>query len=136
MFDTLTGHDLAVRLRAGRNEPWNQFSAAVVGGTEGAISYFRLVAAYIMHYYRRNELWWGIDQLAMYCAYEYMNDSGKAPRIAAINDRVMDQNYLPDSVLWFTAGAKKQTRPTAETATSQQQTRESRYWQLYERYSM
>ena len=109
MYGSLDDADIAMRIRPGRLEPWNQFNACVVGaaGTPAAKRYLKLIAAYISHYHRRNGLWWGIDQFAMYGAFTYLKDQGCAPLIAFLDDRALDYAYLDDGVIWCNSGKNK-----------------------------
>jgi tetratricopeptide (TPR) repeat protein len=138
LYQVLGDKDCAFRIRAGRLEPWNQFSAAVIGATgrPRSVGYFRLVAAYIAHFQKQDKLRWGIDQLAMYGAFEYLNDFGRAPSVSFLNDRIMDQTYLPEGIVWFTAGKKKFTRPAGGSDTlTEAERRQLKYWQLFDRYA-
>lgn len=109
MYDVLGGMDAAMRIRAGRLEPWNQFNACIVAATASSASleYFRLIAAYIAHFYQRDGLRWGIDQLAMYGVFEYMRDEGYAPDLAFLDDKAIDYEYLDDGIVWCNSGRNK-----------------------------
>jgi Tfp pilus assembly protein PilF len=109
MYKVLADKDAAFRIRAGRFEPWNQFNACIVAASPkpASLAYFRLIAAYIAHFHQRNTLRWGIDQLAMYGAFEYMRDEGKAPSLAFLDDRAIDYDYLEDGIVWCNSGAAK-----------------------------
>ena len=101
--------DVALRVRPGRFEPWNQFNAAVVGvaPTEKALGYLRLIAAYIAHFYGKNMLGWGIDQLAMFAVFQWLKESGQQPTVALLDDRAVDYEYRDDSVVWCNSGRAK-----------------------------
>ncbi len=109
MYETLGDKDAAMRIRAGRLEPWNQFNACIVAGTPRAPSfeYFRLIAAYIAHFYRKNALRWGIDQLAMYGVFEYLRDNSRAPALMFLDDKAIDYEYLQDGIVWCNSGRSK-----------------------------
>jgi len=109
MYDVLGDKDAAMRIRAGRLEPWNQFNACIVAGTASAesLEYFRLVAAYISHFYQRDSLRWGIDQLAMYGVFEHMRDEDRAPEFAFLDDKAIDYNYLDEGIVWCNSGRNK-----------------------------
>lgn len=101
--------DVAMRVRPGRLEPQNQFSACAVGASQSEASraYFRQVAAYIAYFYRNGGLRWGIDQLAMYSVFADLKDLGRAPRPALLGNREVDFDFREDGFLWMTAGAQK-----------------------------
>ncbi len=109
MYEILGQKDAAMRIRAGRLEPWNQFNACIVAGTPSApsLAYFRLIAAYIAHFYQKKGLRWGIDQLAMYGVFEYMRDEGRAPELAFLGDKAIDYDYLEDGIVWCNSGRNK-----------------------------
>ncbi len=109
MYDALGAKDAAFRIRAGRLEPWNQFNACIVAGTASSASleYFRLIAAYIAHFFQRDGLRWGIDQLAMYGVFEYMRDERYAPDLAFLDDKAIDYDYLEDGIVWCNSGRSK-----------------------------
>jgi hypothetical protein len=109
LFEKLAGRDVAFRARPGRLEPWNQFNASVVGATPGEASkrYFRLIAAYIAHFFARGKLQWGIDQLAMYGAFMYLQQAGAAPSAAFLDDRAVDYDYHDDGIIWCNSGKNK-----------------------------
>ena len=109
MYEVLGDNDAAMRIRAGRLEPWNQFNACIVAGTPSApsLEYFRLIAAYIAHFYQKKGLRWGIDQLAMYGVFEYMRDEGRAPSLAFLDDKAIDYDYLEAGIIWCNSGRNK-----------------------------
>lgn len=109
MYEVLGEKDAAMRIRAGRLEPWNQFNACIVAGTPSApsLAYFRLIAAYIAHFYQKQGLRWGIDQLAMYGVFEYMRDEGRAPDLAFLDDKAIDYDYLENGIIWCNSGRNK-----------------------------
>jgi hypothetical protein len=109
LYCMLGDKDAAMRARAGRFEPWNQFNACVVAATPSAVSilYFRLIAAYIAHFHQKNGLRWGIDQFAMYGVFEYLRDGGRAPTLSLLNDRAIDYAYLEDGIIWCNSGKNK-----------------------------
>ena len=109
MYEVLGHKDAAMRIRAGRLEPWNQFNACIVAGTSNAqsLEYFRLISAYIAYYYQKSGLRWGIDQLAMYGVFEYMRDVGSAPELAFLDDKAIDYDYMEDGIIWCNSGRNK-----------------------------
>ncbi len=109
MFSKLNNTDVALRVRAGRFEPWNQFNACIVGAqpTPASMTYFRLIAAYISHYYQCRNLQWGVDQLAMYGVHEWLRESGDAPSLAFLDDSDIDYDYRDDGIVWCNSGKNK-----------------------------
>lgn len=55
----LDGHNAAARVRAGRIEPWNQFSDCIIRGTEASRPYFRAVADWCAFHIAHP--FWGLD---------------------------------------------------------------------------
>lgn len=99
---------IALRVRAGRLEPWNQFSACLVMGSTESRPYFDRVANII-----RADIstpWWGIDQYALFSAWLFDKPAIKllGPDIAAVDDE--------PGLFWFTAGKKKETITTDSSA--------------------
>lgn len=109
LFERLKDADVAMRIRPGRLEPWNQFNACVVGASTSARSreYFRLIAAYIADFHRRDSLAWGIDQLAMYGVYADLADRGEAPHLSLLGEREVDYDYQDDGFIWCNSGIGK-----------------------------
>jgi len=111
LMDRLDGHDVALRIRPARLEPWNQFNACVVGAnlTPRSLEYFRLIAAYVAYFHKRKSLRWGIDQLAMYGVFVNMEDLGIAPSLRLLNERDIDYDHDDDGFLWPNSGKGKMT---------------------------
>jgi tetratricopeptide (TPR) repeat protein len=109
LYDTIGAHDVALRVRPGRLEPWNQFNACIVGArpTGAARTYIRMIAAYIAHHHRQDTLIWGIDQIAMYAVFTHLQLAQSAPSLAFLDDRAIDYMYLDDGVVWCNSGRNK-----------------------------
>lgn len=109
LFATLEGKDVAMRIRPGRREPWNQFNACIVGAgtSERSLEYFRLTAAYLAYFFQGKGLRWGIDQLAMYGVFADMEDRGEAPELALLGEREVDYDYRDNGFVWCNSGAGK-----------------------------
>ena len=109
LMSRLPGSDVAVRVRPGRLEPWNQFNACMVGAnsTEASVEYFRLIAAYIAHFHQRRGLRWGIDQLAMYGVYADMHDRDVSPSLSLLDPRDVDYEYQETGYIWTNSGVAK-----------------------------
>lgn len=56
--------DVAMRIRPGRIEPWNQASACLVMGMRSGLPYFRRAAAILKA--DLSHAWWGMDQYALF----------------------------------------------------------------------
>jgi len=109
LFATLKNNDIAMRIRPGRREPWNQFNACVVGAgtSDRSLEYIRLIAAYLAYFFQRKSLRWGIDQLAMYGVFVDMEDRSEAPCLALLGEREVDYDYRDDGFVWCNSGAGK-----------------------------
>ncbi len=133
LFAKLGDADVAMRARPGRWEPWHQFSACAVGAAPSAASYayFSKIAAHLAYFYERGEMTWGIDQLAMYVVFENMRESGRAPAVALLDNRVLDFDATESGVLWLDAGKAKH-RTATPLASIDPPT--ARYRALFQRY--
>lgn len=109
LFSQFASADIALRVRPGRVEPWNQFNACLFGAqpTAASLDYLGSIAAYIAHFHRQQSLPWGIDQLAMYACFVDAQRRGKAPRLHLLDDKALDYEYQPDGILWCSSGGKK-----------------------------
>lgn len=109
LFSQLEQADIALRVRPGRLEPWNQFNACLFGvrPTAASLDYLASISAYIAYFYGQQNLPWGIDQLAMYACFIDAQRRGKAPRLHFLDDKALDYEYLPEGILWCSSGAKK-----------------------------
>jgi hypothetical protein len=99
--------EIALRLRAARWEPWNQFSACFVRGTPPAKSYFRKVADIV-----RGSIatpWWGLDQYALFSAY-----LRQKPDVTCVGPDVADVEGT-DGIFCYIAGKRKNTLATDQT---------------------
>lgn len=121
--DALAGGDistviegpLALRVRAGRLSPWNQFSACFIRGNATSRTYFGKVAEIL----KTIPLWWGVDQYALFAAWTALKSPIEliGPEIASVSDS-------EPGVFWFTAGEAKESLLTAPTP----------YAKLFQRY--
>ena len=109
LWERLPGHDIALRIRPGRLEPWHQFNACVVGAnnTPRSLDYFRLVAAYIAYFHQRGALCWGIDQLAMHGVFTDELARGSAPSPRLLGEREVDYDQGGDGYIWPNSGKRK-----------------------------
>lgn len=109
LFARLEGNDIALRIRPGRLEPQNQFSACAIGAAPAAPAraYARQVASYIAHFHQRGHLRWGIDQLALYSVFADLADLGRAPGLGLLGNRDIVLDNHRGGGLWMTAGAQK-----------------------------
>ena len=131
LFNARGTADVALRVRPGRFEPWNQFNAAVVGAapTEKAVGYLRLIAAYIAHFHRKSALAWGIDQLAMYGVFRFLQQEHQAPTLALLDDKAVDYDHQADGIVWCNSGGGKLS------ATAPQDPALARYYAAFNRYA-
>lgn len=109
LFAAMTDHDIAMRIRPGRFEPWNQFNASLIGAspTPRALAYHRQIAAYVADFHANAGLNWGIDQLAMYAVFADLQDLGTPPSVALLGAKAVDYTYLDDGFIWCNSGPKK-----------------------------
>ncbi len=104
-LELFTAEPLAMRFRPGRVEPWNQINAsAVYGRWPGTAEYFTRVAAYITAH--RKQLFWGIDQMAMYAVWAM----GCRPEACGYGPAELDYDYRA-GVIWPNSGQGKHSRP-------------------------
>lgn len=100
LFASIGDKDCAFRIRPGRIEPWNQFSAGIVGSTKNALPYFKAIAQYLTA--TKDRWFWGIDQFAMYAAYQHVK-----PSISFLDDKVFNLDCTPEGVVWILGGSDK-----------------------------
>lgn len=105
LFPLLDGFDVALRGRPCRLEPWNQLNACVVGfnNTPNGRAYLRAIAEYIQRALDRDNLQWGIDQVAMLCAAH----EGRNLLVKWLGDKAVDYTYQDEGVIWCNSGANK-----------------------------
>lgn len=129
LFAMLDGKDIAIRVRAGRLEPQNQFSACLIGAAPSARSsaFFRQVAAYITFFHKQDGLRWGIDQLALYSVFADVADRGQAPALTLLGPREIDLDCSPDGFFWIVAGARKFNLLKQGGSAQGEDTRDSRF---------
>ncbi len=110
-FSGRGGADVAMRVRPGRLEPWNQFNACMVAvrPTENGLRYIHAVSAYIAHFYTTGELPWGIDQLPMYSAFHDLQRRDLAPTLHFLDETVLDYGYRDEGIVWCSSGSTKYT---------------------------
>ncbi|MHB1207204.1 MAG: hypothetical protein ACYCZX_16670 [Rhodospirillaceae bacterium] len=108
-FAALGDAELGMRIRSGRAEPWNVFSACLIAArsTAATKAYFRIVAAYLVHAMESANLYWGTDQLALFAAYLVLNARGAFPKFTPWPEEIADVQSLPNGVFWFTASLRK-----------------------------
>jgi hypothetical protein len=110
VIEQLADASIGFRLRAGRPNAWSQISACCVAvkPTSESLAFIRLVAGYLAHFIRTKELIWGIDQLAFFAVFQYLERVGRLPMIVPFGPDVVDvADYNQDSIFWFTAGEKR-----------------------------
>lgn len=106
-------HDIAIRMRPGRLEPWNQVAAVLVGinNTKGGMGFLTGVAAYVKYALENTKhVFWGADQQAMYSIFAHMLED-RSLSVRALMDK--DTSLAPhddDAFTWATAGVKKHAK--------------------------
>lgn len=98
----------AMRVRAGRLEPFHQYSACLIKGTPASLPYFRATSNII-----KADLpfaWWGLDQYALFSAAVGYSKNPLliGPEVASVAD------HTP-GLFWYTAGRAKESLGTATT---------------------
>jgi predicted O-linked N-acetylglucosamine transferase (SPINDLY family) len=138
MFAALAREDVAFRARPARWEPWNQFNASVmaVRPTPAGKGYLRLIAAFIAAAHARDDLHWGIDQLAMYQVHAYLKDQDRAPAVRLLDDRAVDYEYNEDGFVWCNSGTGKfsQLQQLAANAEASVDSQRFRYFEALKGY--
>jgi hypothetical protein len=99
LFTEVEG-DAMFRVRAGRLEPWNQFSACLFMGSAASRPYFDRVAAILRA--NLHAPWWGIDQFALFSAW-----IGLKPAIGLLGPADAAVDLAVPGRFWFTAGMKR-----------------------------
>ncbi len=114
IFDGFSNADVAMRVRPGRLEPWNQFNACLVGVRPNAkgLKYIHDICAYLIHFYEADIFPWGIDQLAMYACFYNLQSNGIEPSIHLLDEKALDYEYIDDGILWCSSGTLKHTAPS------------------------
>ena len=97
--------DVALRVRAGRLEPWNQFSACLVMGRPNARNYFREAANIVRALLTKS--WWGLDQYALFSAYLILKARGTLPSFSLLGPNEANVGADEGGVFWYTAGTQK-----------------------------
>lgn len=102
---------IAMRVRPGRLEPWNQFSACLVMGSRASLPYFRRTANIIKA--NLASLWWGIDQYALFSAWTV-----DKPEIHLLGPNAVSVDDTP-GLFWCAGGERRVNVMTAETRYAQ-----------------
>jgi hypothetical protein len=111
-------HNAGLRVRAGRVEPWNHFSACVVRGTEQSLGFFRTVSDIVLRAIEKP--FWGLDQYALFSAY-----AQEKPALSLFGPEVASVAEDVPGLFWFTAGKQKLALRSSN----------SPYAQLFRRYA-
>ncbi len=101
--------DIALSAHTGMWPVWNQFRAGIVGikPTTSGLQYSRLIALYILFFYAKDQLRWGIDQAALYIIYTFMLNHNIAPAIKLWGDQIMAGDCDDSAVIWCKSGNAK-----------------------------
>jgi hypothetical protein len=129
LHDKLRG-SIGIRVRPGRTQPWNQFSAALVAATPEAKDYFRLVAAYLAHFMYQGIFTWGMDQMALFGVYQHLVHK---PTLSLWGpDEFEVSDYRDSASLWFTAGQHKKEYAAGASRPPPDQ---AKFWDLFRMYA-
>jgi len=90
----------AMRVRAGRIQPWNHFSACLVRGNGSALPYYQSVADIIRRLITNP--FWGLDQYSLFAAYIMHK-----PSLGLYGPDIAGVDASTPGVFWFTAGKQK-----------------------------
>lgn len=109
LFNKLDKNDVAYRARSCRLHPWNVVNASVVGfaGTQASIDYLSRVANYLQEAWTQRSARWGIDQAALYMAWEYSSFSKINLNIKYLDQFDVDYDYHAKGVVWQNSGLSK-----------------------------
>jgi hypothetical protein len=135
IFEQLKSSDVALRIRPGRLEPWNQFSACAVGiaPTRLGFAYLKSIAAFTAHSHKNGTIRWGFDQFAMYACHAVMKDPVS---VTLLDNVLLDPDHNENGVLWLQGGSNKFSlfkRKTGEAISPAEESDES-YVRLFDRY--
>jgi len=97
------GSGTSLRSTSGRYE---RHQNALTPTTLG-LAFARQVAAYIVHWKDRGAWGWGVDQLALFSAYAYMSEDGRAPHTLFLDDRAMNDRHGDTGMIRFKPGIGK-----------------------------
>ncbi len=89
-------------------EPWYKIRGALIGAapTDDGLKFARLVAGYIAYWMKKDQLRWGIDQVALFCSYVTLAQKGAAPKTHFLDSRTF--SVIDDtSTLTFSSGFRK-----------------------------
>ena len=91
MLGEVAGRDVGLVQREPPDSPWLDIYAGfvVANNTERALRYFNAVANFIRHYAGRDELYWHLDQIALYCVLKMMTRFAEPPRIGWISSAAL-----------------------------------------------
>ena len=104
----MKGHDIGVRVRPGRFEPWSQVDAAgfVINPTEVGIEYMKLVAKYVGIFALEEKSSWMLDQMSLFSTMEFFRRHHHID-VKLLEDSMLGNQAIPYSVIWKTAGGEK-----------------------------
>ena len=121
---------VGIRVHPGRVQPWNQFNASLVAAAPDSKDYFRLVANYIAHFMLAGNFTWGMDQMALYGVYQYLE---RKPQLTLWSPSDFAQYECDDdAVFWFTAGALKNEYARGALPPPPQH---KKYWDAFQKYA-
>ena len=97
LFHYVEGHDIGVRVRPGRFDPWNQVDAAgfVINPTELGIGYIELVAKYVGLFALEERSSWMLDQMSLFSTMEFFR------RHRHIDVKLLEDKMFGDEITIF-----------------------------------
>ena len=104
----MKGHDIGVRGRSGRFEPWSQVDAAgfVINPTEVGIEYMKLVAKYVGIFALEEKSSWMLDQMSLFSTMEFFRRHYHID-VKLLEADMIGNQAVPYSVIRKTAGGEK-----------------------------
>lgn len=98
----------AIRVRAGRVQPWQQYSACLIKSSRETRPYFRRTLDILLD--ELESAWWGMDQYALFSAA-----IGTKPAFNLIGPETASVVEDVPGLFWFTAGRNKLTLMNGDT---------------------
>ena len=109
ILDRIKGFDLAIRTNPLAFEPSLKIMACCVGvaPTARGLAFARRTAAYI-HLMKERGTWgWGVDQMALFSTYAYMESAGDAPNTLFLGSDAVCLNTETSGAFQFPSGINK-----------------------------
>jgi tetratricopeptide (TPR) repeat protein len=110
LLGRIFSQDIAIRGNAGSLLPWHKIAGCLVGiaPTERGLEFIRSAAAFISYWKKCGKLCWGIDQLALFLAFNAMFRNGRQPDAWFIDGLLLSINGAPPgAAMNFISGRQK-----------------------------